>query len=169
MENSYRRHSLIPSFLYSSPLSSSSSSFASKTQITADSNSSSPANNSFTIPAPSEPGKIQMHSPQYYAACTAGGILSCGLTHMSVTPLDLVKCNMQVRIEFLDLCAFILCIFHFPLLRSIIHLLDQICYAQFSLEIYPHPFCFRILLLLLIVVDVDLCLAYLCCPHIVFC
>lgn len=49
------------------------------------------------IPAPSEPfGKIEMYSPRFYAACTAGGILSCGLTHMSVTPLDLVKCNMQV-------------------------------------------------------------------------
>lgn len=50
------------------------------------------------IPAPSEPGKIEMYSPQFYAACTVGGILSCGLTHMAVTPLDLVKCNMQVQI-----------------------------------------------------------------------
>lgn len=25
-----------------------------------------------------------------------GGVLSCGLTHMAVTPLDVVKCNMQV-------------------------------------------------------------------------
>lgn len=48
------------------------------------------------IPAPSEPGKIQMYSPAFYTACTFGGILSCGLTHMAVTPLDLVKCNMQV-------------------------------------------------------------------------
>ncbi|PHT57137.1 Phosphate carrier protein, mitochondrial [Capsicum baccatum] len=37
-----------------------------------------------------------MYSPQFYAACTFGGILSCGLTHMAVTPLDLVKCNMQI-------------------------------------------------------------------------
>ncbi|AQK39634.1 hypothetical protein ZEAMMB73_Zm00001d023600 [Zea mays] len=37
-----------------------------------------------------------MYSPAFYAACTAGGIASCGLTHMAVTPLDLVKCNMQV-------------------------------------------------------------------------
>src|SRR5690242_16806922 len=27
----------------------------------------------------------------------AGGILSCGLTHAAVTPLDVVKCNVQVR------------------------------------------------------------------------
>ncbi|WJX77095.1 Mitochondrial phosphate carrier protein 3, mitochondrial [Trifolium repens] len=51
----------------------------------------------FMIPSPKEPfGKIEMYSPAFYAACTAGGILSCGLTHMSVTPLDLVKCNMQI-------------------------------------------------------------------------
>ncbi|CAL5401444.1 unnamed protein product [Camellia sinensis] len=56
--------------------------------------SSSPK--SFVIPAPSEPGKVQLYSPQYYAACTVGGILSCGLTHMAVTPLDLVKCNIQI-------------------------------------------------------------------------
>ncbi|KAL9670262.1 hypothetical protein QQ045_007813 [Rhodiola kirilowii] len=51
---------------------------------------------SFVVPAPSEPGKIEMYSPAFYAACTVGGILSCGLTHMTVTPLDLVKCNMQI-------------------------------------------------------------------------
>jgi hypothetical protein len=47
--------------------------------------------------SPAEAGKrIEMFSPAYYAACTAGGVLSCGLTHTAVTPLDLVKCNMQV-------------------------------------------------------------------------
>ena len=55
---------------------------------------------SFLIQAPSEPGKIEMYSPTFYAACTFGGILSCGLTHMAVTPLDLVKCNMQVTDSF---------------------------------------------------------------------
>jgi hypothetical protein len=49
---------------------------------------------SFTIQAPKE--KIEMYSLAFYAACTAGGVASCGLTHMMVTPLDLVKCNMQV-------------------------------------------------------------------------
>ncbi|KAK6128266.1 hypothetical protein DH2020_037993 [Rehmannia glutinosa] len=94
------RQSLIPSFLYST-------SFTSKTlaldKMTGNSNPSftpSPSalapNQSFVIPAPSEPGKIEMYSPQFYAACTVGGILSCGLTHMAVTPLDLVKCNMQI-------------------------------------------------------------------------
>ena len=51
----------------------------------------------FLIPAAAEaPKKIELYSSQYYAACTVGGILSCGLTHTAVTPLDLVKCNMQV-------------------------------------------------------------------------
>lgn len=48
------------------------------------------------IGAPKE--KIRMYSPSFYAACTAGGIFSCGLTHMAVTPFDLVKCNMQVYV-----------------------------------------------------------------------
>ncbi|KAK1372249.1 mitochondrial phosphate carrier protein 3, mitochondrial-like [Heracleum sosnowskyi] len=55
---------------------------------------------SFIVQSPREPGKkIEMFSPAYYASCTAGGILSCGLTHTGVTPLDLVKCNMQINPE----------------------------------------------------------------------
>lgn len=38
---------------------------------------------------------IQLHSPQFYAISTAGGITSCSLTHTMVTPLDVIKCNMQ--------------------------------------------------------------------------
>nr|POE95048.1 mitochondrial phosphate carrier protein 3, mitochondrial [Quercus suber] len=49
------------------------------------------------VPASSEPSKIEMYSSAFYAACIVGSILSCGLTHMAITPLDLVKCNMQVR------------------------------------------------------------------------
>jgi solute carrier family 25 phosphate transporter 3 len=41
-------------------------------------------------------GNIELYSPAYYAACAVGGVLSCGLTHMAVTPIDLVKCNAQV-------------------------------------------------------------------------
>ncbi|CAA3005695.1 mitochondrial phosphate carrier protein 3, mitochondrial-like [Olea europaea var. sylvestris] len=99
-ENS-RRQSLIPSFLYSSSLSSNKLALDkmvsnSNPSFTPSPSSASTPNRSFMIPAPSEPGKIEMYSPQFYAACTAGGILSCGLTHMAVTPLDLVKCNMQI-------------------------------------------------------------------------
>jgi len=38
-----------------------------------------------------------MHSPEYFVMCAIGGILSCGLTHTAVTPLDLVKCNTQAN------------------------------------------------------------------------
>jgi Mitochondrial carrier protein len=40
--------------------------------------------------------KIEMYSPEFYRACAIGGWMSCGLTHMAVTPLDVVKCSMQV-------------------------------------------------------------------------
>ncbi|KAL7232865.1 hypothetical protein ACSBR2_010802 [Camellia fascicularis] len=108
-ENS--RQSLIPSFLYSSSSSSKAlilekMTFSSNPNLCSSPASSSPSANgteglssshkSFVIPAPSEPRKIELYSPQYYAACTVGGILSCGLTHTAVTPLDLVKCNMQI-------------------------------------------------------------------------
>lgn len=55
----------------------------------------SPAPGKVVPAAPSEPGKIAMYSPEYYYTCALGGIASCGLTHTAVTPLDVVKCNMQ--------------------------------------------------------------------------
>lgn len=36
------------------------------------------------------------HTNSYYLKCMLGGVLSCGLTHLAVTPLDVAKCNMQV-------------------------------------------------------------------------
>lgn len=36
------------------------------------------------------------HDATYYAKCMLGGILSCGLTHTAVVPLDVAKCKMQV-------------------------------------------------------------------------
>ncbi|CAD1479059.1 unnamed protein product, partial [Heterotrigona itama] len=35
-------------------------------------------------------------SNKYFLLCGLGGILSCGITHTMVTPLDLVKCRIQV-------------------------------------------------------------------------
>lgn len=50
-----------------------------------------------TAPPPPPPKKgIQLFTPEYYAACTLGGIVACGPTHSAVTPLDLVKCRRQV-------------------------------------------------------------------------
>ncbi len=37
-----------------------------------------------------------VHDASYYAKCMVGGIFACGLTHMAVCPLDIVKCRMQV-------------------------------------------------------------------------
>ncbi|KAL0415591.1 UNVERIFIED_CONTAM: Mitochondrial phosphate carrier protein 3, mitochondrial [Sesamum latifolium] len=100
------RQSLIPSFLYSSsvrkvnldqnlmPGVNNPSGLSDSTA--APQHSAEGIGRNFMIPAPNESG-IKMFSPAFYAACTAGGILSCGLTHMAVTPLDLVKCNMQIN------------------------------------------------------------------------
>jgi len=35
-------------------------------------------------------------SNKFYALCGFGGVLSCGLTHTAVVPLDLIKCRIQV-------------------------------------------------------------------------
>lgn len=42
------------------------------------------------------PKKVELYTAEYFYLCGIGGILSCGLTHAAVTPLDLVKCNAQV-------------------------------------------------------------------------
>eukprot|EP00178_Gracilaria_changii_P008620 TRINITY_DN26004_c0_g1_i2.p2 TRINITY_DN26004_c0_g1~~TRINITY_DN26004_c0_g1_i2.p2 ORF type:complete len:373 (+),score=65.68 TRINITY_DN26004_c0_g1_i2:3-1121(+) len=42
-------------------------------------------------------GGIELYTPEFFMYCGIGGILSCGLTHMAVTPLDVVKCRMQVQ------------------------------------------------------------------------
>lgn len=36
-------------------------------------------------------------SRKYYLLCGFGGILSCGITHTAVVPLDLIKCRIQVN------------------------------------------------------------------------
>merc|ERR1712019_109095 len=38
-----------------------------------------------------EPG-----TAKFYGLCAVGGMLSCGITHTAVVPLDLVKCRLQV-------------------------------------------------------------------------
>ena len=92
------RESLLPSFLYAS--SSARSFAATPSRLSVPVPAPAPAaagaggGAPISIQAPKE--KIELYSPAFYAACTAGGIASCGLTHMAVTPLDLVKCNMQV-------------------------------------------------------------------------
>lgn len=43
-----------------------------------------------------EGDSCEFGSGHYFALCGLGGIISCGLTHTMVVPLDLVKCRMQV-------------------------------------------------------------------------
>jgi len=35
-------------------------------------------------------------SAKYFALCGFGGVLSCGITHTAIVPMDLVKCRIQV-------------------------------------------------------------------------
>ncbi|KAM7251625.1 hypothetical protein ACFE04_023508 [Oxalis oulophora] len=92
--------SLIPSFLYSSSYSNLKLNHINS--AAADgmvyNQKKTAASGGFLVAAPSEPRKkkIELYSPTFYAACTTGGILCCGPTHMAVTPLDVVKCNMQI-------------------------------------------------------------------------
>ncbi|KAK9465517.1 mitochondrial carrier domain-containing protein [Lipomyces arxii] len=54
------------------------------------------SNKSFFVNAPAE-GGIKLYTPEFYGACTLGGIIACGPTHSAMTPLDLVKCRRQVN------------------------------------------------------------------------
>merc|ERR1711994_426722 len=49
--------------------------------------------------ANTEDVSCEIGSAKYYALCGFGGLLSCGITHTAVTPLDLVKCRLQVNKE----------------------------------------------------------------------
>ncbi|XP_052188891.1 mitochondrial phosphate carrier protein 1, mitochondrial [Diospyros lotus] len=41
--------------------------------------------------------KCEEFSPEYYGVCAIGGMLSAGTTHLAITPLDVLKVNMQVN------------------------------------------------------------------------
>lgn len=53
-------------------------------------------NYSAAAAAPAGGYSCEFGSAKYYAYCGFGGVLSCGLTHTAVVPLDLVKCRIQV-------------------------------------------------------------------------
>ena len=48
------------------------------------------------FPAADSEVSCDFGSMKYYALCGFGGILSCGLTHTAIVPLDLVKYRLQV-------------------------------------------------------------------------
>ncbi|XP_066344216.1 mitochondrial phosphate carrier protein 3, mitochondrial-like [Miscanthus floridulus] len=95
-------NALLPSFLYTalataSPFAAAAASVGGQTVAAPSAATAAAARPASWARAPSEPGRrIEMYSPPFYAACMAGGVSNCGLTHMTVTPLDLVKCNMQI-------------------------------------------------------------------------
>jgi len=47
-----------------------------------------------TVEYSCEPGTLK-----FFGLCAVGGAISCGLTHTMITPLDLVKCRIQVDKE----------------------------------------------------------------------
>jgi len=49
------------------------------------------------MPAIVEGDSCEYGSPKFLALCGFGGIVSCGITHTAVVPLDLVKCRLQVN------------------------------------------------------------------------
>lgn len=53
----------------------------------------------FGMASTAEETSCEFGSLKYYAFCGFGGILSCGITHTAVVPLDLVKCRIQVNPE----------------------------------------------------------------------
>merc|ERR1712241_619345 len=56
-------------------------------------------NRNLVAAAAAEGDSCEFGSTKYFALCGFGGLLSCGLTHTLVTPLDLVKCRLQVNKE----------------------------------------------------------------------
>jgi len=46
--------------------------------------------------APAGADSCEFGSTKYFLLCGLGGIISCGSTHTLLTPLDLVKCRLQV-------------------------------------------------------------------------
>lgn len=49
------------------------------------------------LSAAATPDEVAYGSAKYYMLCGVGGVLSCGITHTALTPLDLVKCRIQTN------------------------------------------------------------------------
>jgi len=52
---------------------------------------------SIAMPSIAEGDSCEYGSMKFFALCGFGGIVSCGVTHTAVVPLDLVKCRLQVN------------------------------------------------------------------------
>jgi solute carrier family 25 phosphate transporter 3 len=53
-------------------------------------------NNPFKPCASNSQYSCEVGTPKFYSLCAVGGLISCGVTHTVIVPLDLVKCRMQV-------------------------------------------------------------------------
>lgn len=84
---------LAPSFLYGGASAPPASAAADSTPLIA--RAAPTPRSRFVAASASEP--IELYSPKFYGVCAVGGALCCGLTHTAVTPLDVVKCNMQTN------------------------------------------------------------------------
>jgi solute carrier family 25 phosphate transporter 3 len=76
--------------------SAKSSPFATPFQAQCDGNGLKVNDNRVIMAAKAQENSCEFGSNKYYALCGLGGILSCGITHTAVVPLDLVKCRIQV-------------------------------------------------------------------------
>lgn len=48
------------------------------------------------VPGTDQGYSCEYGSGKYYLMCAFGGLLSCGITHTAVVPLDMIKCRIQV-------------------------------------------------------------------------
>jgi len=55
-----------------------------------------PGYRSTMMAATAEGDSCEYGSMKFYAMCGLGGVLSCGITHTALVPLDLIKCRIQV-------------------------------------------------------------------------
>jgi len=65
-------------------------------QATCESGSVSTGYRDTMMAAVAEGDSCEYGSMKFYALCGLGGVLSCGITHTALVPLDLIKCRIQV-------------------------------------------------------------------------
>ena len=75
-----------------------------------------------------EGDSCEFGSAKYFALCGFGGVLSCGLTHTAVVPLDLVKCRIQVCWDCILVCIII----------NELKLIPERCYNCFDISPILH-------------------------------
>lgn len=49
--------------------------------------------------------KLELYSKEFYLSAGIGGALSCSITHLALTPVDLVKCKIQTGVKYPNMLA----------------------------------------------------------------